>query len=173
MMEHMNLSKNHVYGIPQAISSLLPVVLSYCQTYFSILPKVFISVQSISLCLALMFISFLSYFTMFPLVSNNFATYFSLLPPLVSINCQTCFSMFPLVFTNWSTYFSIIPISFSNLFQYVKQWLSSLYPLVFSEHFHRRSLFKNALLGLIWHPFWMIFCETFFSYGASYFMCFL
>ena len=96
------------------------------------------------------------------MVSNNFPTYFSLLPPLVAINCQACFSIFPLVFTTWSTYFSIIPISFSNLFQYVKQWLSSLYPLVFSEHFHRRSLFKNALLGLIWHSFGWYFAKHFF-----------
>ena len=42
-MENMNLSNNHVYGIPPAISSLVPLVLSYCPTYFSIFPLVFSS----------------------------------------------------------------------------------------------------------------------------------
>ena len=122
-MENMNLSKNNVYGIPPAISSLLPVVLSYCQTHFSIGFQQLISIfqhftkgvscfQSISLCLALTFVICFTYFSTLPLVSNNFPTYFSLLPPLIvkpvsaflhwfspidqhiSASCQTVFQIY-------------------------------------------------------------------------------
>ena len=95
------------------------------------------------------------YFVILPLVLRCFKQVSKLFQPFIIGFKQLPihFSILPFVFS-CSTSFSIV----------FHQFFKSISLLLTVTNFKRRSLFKNAILGLdpTSYSFWMIFCETFF-----------